>query len=577
MDKRWRFLKPDSQVVQTLAADLRCSPVTASVLANRNIRIPAAAHKFLNPSLQHMRPPFEMQDMDAAVERIARAIRRRENILLFGDYDVDGVTATVILFDFLKKAGAVVSYYIPHRRREGYGLRTQHVERHAVPKDAKLILTVDCGSGSHGAIRSARAAGIDVIVTDHHNVSHPLPEAVAVVNPKRPDCRTGFEHLAGAGVAMALIICLRKKLRENDHWKNGPEPNLRDMCDLVALGTVADAVPLIEENRLFCRAGLDLMRSGRHRTGIAALLSTCGVPHHFIDTEDIAFKLAPRLNAAGRMAHARLAAELLKTDRAEKAQRIARRLNLLNEHRKKTESRIMAEIESHLKDRPVELSRKALVLAQHDWHEGVLGIVAARLTERYSRPVVLISIAGQIGQGSARSIPGFDLFGGLTACGNHLEKYGGHAMAAGLRIKTDRIDAFREAFDRTVQGATTGRDFVPEIQIDAQLDFEDIDDRLANEIEALGPFGQTNTDPLFAASDVAVQEDQIVGEYHRRMILHQPASESKRFLNAIQFQINPDRPLPKHFSQLAFRLQWNRWNGRRRLQIVVEDFIPGAY
>jgi single-stranded-DNA-specific exonuclease len=572
MEKRWRYLNPDPRAVRELALSLPCSPVTAAVLVNRNISAPETARTFLNPSLQRMRPPFDMQDMHAAVDRIDRALRGREKILVFGDYDVDGVTATAILFDFLLAAGAAVDYYIPHRRLEGYGLRSQHIQRIAVPKGVDLILTADCGSGSHAAIRAARRAGIDVIVTDHHNVSNPFPEAVALVNPKRPDCDAGFEHLAGAGVALALIISLRKRLRETGHWKNRPEPNLKQLCDLVALGTVADAVPLIEENRLFCRAGLDRIRSGDNRIGVQALLTACGIGHQGIDAEDIAFKLAPRLNAAGRMAHARLAVELLRTARPQKAARIAMRLNRLNAGRKQAESLILDEIDRYLTDRPAELDRKSLVLARRDWHEGVLGIVAARLTERFARPVVLISLDGDTGKGSGRSIPGFDLFGGLAACGDRLEQYGGHAMAAGLRIHIDQIDAFREAFDRCVQTAATDPDFVPEIQIETRIDFESINDRLMDEIAALGPFGQTHADPLFAAGDVAVREAQIVGEYHRRMLLQQTARGSKRTLPAIQFQIDPRRPFPKRFREMAFRLQWNHWNGRRRLQAVVEDF-----
>jgi single-stranded-DNA-specific exonuclease len=555
MKKNWHLMDADADTVRTLTHALCCHPVVAAVLANRRLDSPEKAQAFLNASLSQLRPPTSLKDLDKAVHRIARAITAGENILLFGDYDVDGTTATSVLLEFLKTCGARVSYYIPHRLKEGYGLQPCHMAEVAVPRQASLMITVDCGSGSHAAVDAARAAGIDVIITDHHNMPDTLPTAVAVVNPKRRDCPSGLEHLAGVGVAFCLVIALRKHLRDTRFWEDRAEPNLRSLCDLVALGTIADMVPLLADNRILAKAGLDLIASTRRPA----------------EADDVAFRLGPRLNAAGRLDHAGLSVELLTTDRMDTARELARTLNALNAGRQEIEKGILADIDAIVRRQPEMLERRTLVFAQPGWHEGVIGVVASRVVERYYRPVVLIALKGDEGRGSARGIPGIDLYACLAACNTHLEALGGHAQAAGLRVKTDRLPAFQLAFEEAVRSVSGPEVFIPRITIDAVLNFEEISEDLVDQLESLMPYGSGNPEPLFMARDVAVVSSTWVGNNHRRMTLRQPGRGAGVSVRAIQFNADPGSATQTRFARMAFKLRWNRWNGSRTVQLVVEN------
>ena len=408
MKKEWQILQPDIHLVEKLCGMLNCHPAVASILINRNIFSTKDVSDFFNTSLSQLSPPFSIMDMDVAVDRVIEAITRKEKILIFGDYDVDGITATTILLEFLHSAGAEVSYYIPHRITEGFGLKKNHISDVAMPNGIHLIITVDCGSDGQDAVKAARDVGIDVIITDHHIISDTIPPAVAVVNPKRDDCPSGFQNLAGVGVAFYLLICLRKKLRDINFWEDRPEPNLKNYCDLVALGTLADVVPLTCENRILTTAGMNILRSTR-RPGLNALIEVCEINKHAIDADDIVFYLAPRLNSAGRIDHASTAVELLRSKDIETARTIAHSLNRLNQDRRSIENNILAEVNDHLKDNPHLLRKNTLVLVRQDWHLGILGIVASRLIKKYFRPVVLITTADGIGKGSARSIPEVNL------------------------------------------------------------------------------------------------------------------------------------------------------------------------
>lgn len=523
----------------------------------------------METALSAIRPPFSLQDMDAAVRRLHHAIVQKEHILIFGDYDVDGVTATTLVAGFLKDVGAHVSHYIPHRRREGYGFQTRHVAEVAAPRRIDLIVTVDCGATSHDAIDAARAAGIDVIVTDHHTMPPTPPRAVAVVNPRRADCGAGLDDLAGVGVAFYLIIALRTYLRDQGFWNAVPEPNLKQFCDLVALGTVADVVPLTAENRIFSRTGLELMGTGG-RPGVSALLSVAGVGNRRVSATDIAFRLGPRINAAGRMDHAQVALELMTAEDPDQALAIAQELDRLNGERQAVEQRILDEAFNHLRLHPHLLKRRSLVLASENWHEGVLGIAASKVVKRHHRPVILIGTGGDAGIGSGRSIPGIDLHKVLTACSDDLERFGGHAMAAGLTIQPDKIAAFQNHFEEAVQYMSKEAAFAPVLTIDAELDFADITDALLDELESLNPYGEGNPEPLFMARNVRVRFSKIVGGCHRRMTLGPESNPACRPVNAIQFNIDPDAPLPNRFDKLAFKAGWNHYNGNRTPQVMVE-------
>jgi len=570
MKKEWQILQPDAHLVEKLCGMLNCHPAIASILINRNIFSTEDVSNFFNTSLSQLRPPFSIKDMDVAVDRILSALERKEKILIFGDYDVDGVTATSILLDFLRSAGANVSYYIPHRITEGFGLKKKHISDIAMPNGIHLIITVDCGSDDQDAVKAARNAGIDVIITDHHMISDTIPPAVAVVNPKRNDCPSGFQDLAGVGVAFYLLICLRKKLRDTDFWKDRPEPNLKNYCDLVALGTLADVVPLTCENRILTAAGINIIRSTR-RPGLNALIEVCEINKPAIDSDDIVFYLAPRLNSAGRIDHAATAVELLRAKDIQTARTIAHSLNRLNQNRRSIENKILAEANDHIKNNTHLLRKNTLVLAHQDWHLGILGIVASRLMKKYFRPVVLITTADGIGKGSARSIPEVNLYEGLSACADDLETFGGHSMAAGLKIKTENIDRFKNHFENIVNHMASPVDFIPKIAIDCRLDFVNISDKLIDELESLKPFGIANHEPLFMTKKVHIVSSKYVGDHHRQMVLEQKIGKTMKTFNAIQFNVDTRIPLKDTFDQMAYRLRWNRWNGRKNAQIVIEE------
>ena len=570
MKKRWHILSPDIHSIKNISNALKLSCITSSVLVNRGINSPEQALSFIHVSMEDIRSPFEIKDIDTAVNRIYAAIINKEKILVFGDYDADGITATAILVEFLLYAGVKTDYYIPHRKMEGYGLQSRHISEYAVPNQTNLIITVDCGSSSHEAILAAKQAGIDVIVTDHHNISGNLPDAAAVVNPKRNDCDSCFYDLSGVGMAFFVLICLRKYMRDSGFWQNIPEPNLKNACDLVAIGTMADIVPLIHENRIFVKAGLNIMKYGK-RPGVLALIEASRINKATVTEEDIAFKLAPRLNAAGRIDHAKVAVELLMEKNHETAINIAQSLNKMNTRRQQIEQKILDDIESYLNEHTNILDKKSLVLADERWDEGVLGIVASKLVDKYFRPVVLLAVKDDTGKGSARSIPGFDLYGGLQSCSSYLESFGGHKMAAGLKIKSVEINSFRKAFDDAVTKMTRSEDFRPLLRIDREIDFDDISENLLDEIEQLKPFGSGNAEPVFMSRHINVISSDIVGKNHRRMRLSQDSEKKNTVFNAIRFNMDPGFECLDHFNKIAFQLRWNRWNGQKSVQLIILD------
>jgi len=570
MKKHWHILTPDPHSVEHIASELNISDITSAVLVNRGIVTTKQALSFMNICIEDIRSPFEIKDIDKAVKRIYQAIEDHETILIFGDYDADGITATAILSEFLTYAGATAISYIPHRKKEGYSLQVHHIKEYAIPNAIGLIITADCGSNSHDAIRTAKQAGIDVIVIDHHNLSEDLPDAEAVVNPKRSDCHSCFHDLSGVGMAFCVLICLRKYMRDTGLWNTLMEPNLKNACDLVALGTMADIVPLTNENRIFVKAGLDMIRYGV-RPGLQALIEASNINKASVSEEDIAFKLAPRLNAAGRMDHAYIGVELLLETDLNRARNIARNLNKMNTKRQQIEQTILDDIAIYVKKHPQVLDHKSLVMANKKWDEGVLGIVASKLVEKYFRPVVLFAINGDTGKGSARSIPGFNLYDGLCSCAFLLKDFGGHKMAAGLKIDATKIEQFKEIFNAIVHQNTTEQDFIPWMPIDRAIDFDDISTELIDEIERLKPFGSGNAEPIFMAQCITVLSSNIVGGNHRRMRLGQDFSKKNKVFNAIWFNIPREFESIDHFEKIAFQVRWNRWNGNQSIQLTIVD------
>ncbi len=569
MQMQWKILQPDPAKVEAIRQHLNCHPITATVLANRNIESPPQADRFLQPTLDALPSPMELHGMEAATRRILAAMQHKEKILIFGDYDADGVTATALLSQFLRSAGADVMVHIPHRIEEGYGLQPKHINQLAAPQKVGLIITVDNGSSSHAAVAAARRFGIDVIITDHHNFET-LPDAEAVINPKLGGQPPELAELAGVGVAFYLTIGLRMVLRDADWWKNHEEPRLIDLCDLVAIGTIADMVPLTGANRILSKAGLKQMNSDP-RPGIEALCRACHLRSGSVTSEDIAFRLAPRINAAGRISHAARALELLVSRTPDTAGALAETLDQLNQKRQAIERETYDAITRRMDSRDDLLRKKSILLADDSWHSGVLGIVAAKLAARYHRPVVLLAVENGMGKGSGRSIPGLDLFGALSRCEPLLEQFGGHRLAAGLTVRSENIRKLQSDFETSVRDMTAIDDQAPHLEIDSVIQFDQIGPQLLNELKTLEPFGSKNPQPIFAAREVYVASAAIVGKYHRRMSLWQTANQDNR-IDAIQFNLDPDTPKADRFEQMAFRLQWNQYRGRKRVQIVVEDF-----
>ena len=571
MKKQWQLLRPNQETVRTLSREMGCTPLVARLMVIRGIGTKAQATRFLNPSLGALTPPLEMAGMNEAVRRIHRALTAGQKILVFGDYDADGITATAVLVAFLRHCGATVGYYIPHRIADGYGLGTDFINQRALTAGMELIITADCGSGSAEAISLARKHGIETIVTDHHPIGQLPEDAIAVVNPTRTDCPTNLAHLAGVGVAFYLVIALRAHLREAGFWNNHREPNLKQLCDLVALGTVADVVPLLGENRALTAAGLQQINQGI-RPGIAALVRLSGSPDSPVDAETVAFRLAPRINAAGRLVHARMACELLLTRNRKKADHLARTLCRLNSRRQSMEKELLETILNRLPS-PTRLKRPVLVVDGSGWHEGILGIVAARLLRRFNRPTVVISTRNGSGKGSGRSMDGIDLSAALAQCSELLDGFGGHPLAAGLTLPSSNIDAFRDRLETVVGRMMADQAVEPILSIDACVPLNELTPDLMDNLNRLGPFGQGNPYPLFMDTGVRVHTCKAVGDGHRRMVLGNGSGNGGTH-PAIQFNVAGGPLQPGRFEKIAYRPQWNYWNGKKCLQLMVEDTVP---
>ena len=522
----------------------------------------------MNPDLDQLPPPEILDGLDEAATRVGEAIRRRESILVFGDYDVDGVTSTALLHDFLCQAGADVRVHIPHRLRDGYGLQPAHVRNVAARYGCRLILTADCGASSHDAVREAAHHGIDVVVTDHHQPSPEPLAAAAVVNPCRDAPGSPLAQLAGVGVSFYLTIGLRAYLRRIGFWNHRPEPNLRRLLDLVAIGTVADMVPLVGVNRVLVHAGLQLMRQGT-RPGIEALMAVGTVSRERIASENIAFHLAPRLNVAGRLEDAGLAFDLLRATDLQAAHQMAARLDALNRERRVLEGQIVSEAVSRLRGQAE--SRHALVVAGPDWHEGVLGIVASRLVRLFHRPTIALSGRDGSLRGSARSIPGVNIHKALQRSAGYLTSFGGHPMAAGLQLAAENFEAFAQAIDTAVGELAPPAAFVPTLHLDAELDFDQLTPGFLDDLYTMQPFGSGNPEPLFGARCVRVAERRIVGQHHLSMTLFQGEAAASNSLKAIHFNAAPSETTRDAMDRIAFRARWNYWNSRRSIQLVIAE------
>ena len=562
---RWAVAAPpDPELTAVLVSDLHIPEPLAAILVQRGLAAPDLAKAFLRPDLERLSDPFAWADMARAVELIVAAVRAGTPILVHGDYDVDGQCAAALLTRVLSSVGASAHAFVPHRLRDGYDFGPAGIAE-ARRLGARLVITCDCGITAVEAVREARAAGIDVIITDHHLPGDELPPASAVLDPRRADCASADKDLCGTGVAFKLAQALVPAL--------GVSPHLPlHFLDFVALATVADVVPLTGENRILVRHGLKML-AGSRWTGLRALVEAAGLTGRPLKAGHVGFILAPRLNAAGRIGDARDGLRLLLSDNPDEAATLARELETLNARRQELDQRILDEA-VELAERVLQPDDRALVLAADAWHPGVIGIVASRLVERYGRPTFLIGWDGDAGRGSGRSIVGFDLHAALHRVGHHLEKYGGHTMAAGLTIRRERYEPFRVAFLETAAQLLGPDDLVPAQRVDLELPLGLVSDELEKLIRHLEPCGPGNPAPVFGVRHARAVGARRVGTNHLRFTL----DDESGALPAIAFQwadAIPDHWLADRLD-VAFRLERDEWQGRVTLQARVASMAPSA-
>jgi single-stranded-DNA-specific exonuclease len=561
---KWIYPNIAAEDVMDYSRLFRLPYLYTRILLNRNIRSLPALKQYFDKSKSSLYDPFLMKDMEIAVSMILEYCRNKKKILIYGDYDVDGVTSTSILYLFLRQLSEDVYYYIPEREKEGYGVSLEGIDQ-AIEQHIDLIITCDCGITAVKEIDYAREKGIRVIVTDHHEQSEELPAAEAVLNPKRHDNHYPFRELCGAGVVYKLVQALCAKLY-------GKTDNAERYLDLVAIGTAADIVPLVDENRCMVRAGLERIRAQNCRIGILELFNVCKMCAEDISVINVVFGLAPRLNAVGRMGDANRAITLLTSD----DRRIARQFSVIlhkeNEERQRVERRVTREAITQVRSKYGEKLPKALVLSG-EWHPGVIGIVSSKVKDRFNRPVFMIALSDGAGKGSGRSIPGFDLHAALTACSKHLDAFGGHQMAAGLTIKEDKIRDFESCFLHYADTAITDSMLEPSIEVDADIQIEEINSRLMEFLQDMEPFGPENMRPKFSLCNVGPRNAAILKEKHLKFNI----KEKNISLNCIAWNMSTSYEHVMDSSQrvdLVFVPTINTWNGVRRIQLVIRDIRP---
>jgi single-stranded-DNA-specific exonuclease len=561
----WQHLPCNEDDALGLAAALNLHPTVARLLCMRGLSDPAVADRFLNPSLDHLHDPFLLADMDRAVTRLERALASGERIAVHGDYDVDGITSTVILRRALEMLGGKVMHFIPERLRDGYGLQPAAIDRlHAEGVD--VIVSVDCGIRGTEAARRARELGLDLIITDHHEPEGTLPDAVAVINPKRHDCTYPDKHLAGVGVALKLVqaLCTRA----------GKAKWLPGFVKIAALGTLADVVPLVGENRVIARFGLQSLSRGPHTIGLRSLLEASGLTGKTIDSYQVAFMVAPRVNAAGRMSSPDIATRLLlATDEgmADEARGLAQQLNDENLRRQQEEAELVSQAKKAIETDPAVGAHNVLVVGGEGWHRGVIGIAASKLVDTFHKPAIVLSVDGDVAHGSCRSIPDFNMLAALEHCGDVFVRFGGHKQAAGLTMEAARVPEFRARINAYADDVLEPDQLRPRLRIDAPLSLKAITPDLVRGLDSLGPFGMGNPRPIFHASPVEIVEGpRSIKERHLSMTFNQEgrrfraiawrAAEQAEFLDRNRAGVN-----------LAFSLERNEYKGETYLELNVAD------
>lgn len=556
MNKKWECYNNNIEEVQKIAKNFNVSNLLATILSNKNISSENEIEKFLNPTRNDFYDPFLMPDMKIAVDRILEAMSKKKKIIIYGDYDVDGITSITVLKQFLEDRGIEVGQYIPNRLNEGYGLNKKAIEE-IVKQKYTLMITVDCGISGVEEVEYANSLGIETIITDHHEQGEEIPNALAVVDAKRKDNKYPFNQLAGVGVVFKLIqalgICLG--LEEKEYLK---------YLDLVCVGTISDIVPLVDENRVIAKLGLKLVQVTKN-IGLKTLLDTVG--YKKIDSITISFGVAPRINACGRMGFQNEALDLFLTKSEKEAKEISDRLNEYNRERQDTEKKIFSEalqkIEKSEKDKP------CIILGSENWHHGVIGIVASKVTDMYFKPSILICFEDGIGKGSGRSVPGFDLHEALSKCDKYVEKFGGHSMAIGITVTQDNFNKFKEEFEEYTKNSDIDK-IVPIIYIDQEVTLKDINLKAAKELQLLEPFGEGNKMPLFLYKNLRIDSIRALSEgKHLKLTL----KDDNYIIDAIGFNMGAlaDEYLIGDKIDVVGTLEINSFNNVEKIQINLKD------
>lgn len=560
MNKKWQIFEPDKNKIEEIKSKYKVNQLLATILANRNILKEEDIRLFLNPTRNDFYNPFLITDMDIAVNRIIKAIENKENITIYGDYDVDGITSITVLKSFLNDIGVETDTYIPNRLIEGYGLNKEAIDKIS-KKGCNLMITVDCGISAIEEIEYANSLGIETIITDHHEAGNEIPKAIAVIDNKRKDSKYPFRELAGVGVVFKLIqaIGITLKLKEESYLK---------YLDIVCIGTISDIVPLVDENRVIAKLGLLLVAQTKN-IGLRSIINSSG--YNKIDSNTISFGVAPRINACGRMGKAEEALELFLSKDKNEVNELTNKLNEHNRKRQETEKTIFENAVEKIKEEHLD-ENKAIIVGGENWHHGVIGIVSSKITEMYFKPSILFSFEEDgIGKGSGRSIPGFDLHEALMKCSDTIEKFGGHSMAVGITVKKDNLEKFKKEFE---QIATQSKidEIIPIINIDAKVDLSDIDKEMVESLKQLEPFGEANKMPVFAFKNLKIDSIRALSEgKHLKLTL----KDNNYIINAIGFNIgylaNEYRIGDK--IDVAGVLEINTFNGVDNLQINIKDIM----
>ena len=571
MTNKWNFQKPteeENRISKELADKLAISPVICQLLVKRGITTEEEANKFFKPSLNDLHDPFLMPDMDKAVKRLNKALGEREKILVYGDYDVDGTTAVSLVYKFLRPYTTLLDYYIPDRYDEGYGISYKGID-YAASNDVKLIISLDCGIKAIEKIEYAKKKGIDFIICDHHMPDDTLPDAVAVLDAKRVDSIYPYEHLSGCGVGFKFMQAFAKS-------NNFPFADLEKLLDLCAVSIASDIVPITGENRIMAYYGLKQINSNPS-LGLKGIIDVCGLTGKEITMSDIVFKIGPRINASGRMMNGKEAVDLLLAKDSESAREKSENINQYNDERRELDKKITDEANAIIDDFQDMADRKAIVVFNPAWHKGVIGIVASRLTEKYYRPAVVLTKSSELITGSARSVAGFDIYKAIESCRDLLENFGGHTYAAGLSLKEENLEAFTNRFLQLAADEIVPEQMVPQLDVDAILDFKDINAKFMHDLKKMSPFGPDNQKPVFCSRRVKdYGTSKLVGKDLEHIKLELIDANSNSPIHGIAFGMHKHSKHIKGMKpfNICYTVEENTYNGNTSLQLMIKDIKP---